>query len=361
MKTSHSCIYQFLATSFLLAVTLQLRAQHYPAGSEGIKAGSLPAPGFYVEDYNSFYFFNHTPGFGGQLNLLEGFNYVQSPRLMWMTDLKILGADVGMAVRVPIAYKQITHRVTAATAGGGTGQIPGGSPGSYPGQTFPPLGSFPGQGGPLPGTSPFTETQFGLADIEIQPVLLSWHLKHFDFSAGYSFWAPTGDTDFKNRFFVDNLGAGYWTHSFMLGITWYPDAEKTWAVSVLNHYDINTAQYSSLVTVTVSPSHPLGIASEDTTLGDIYTLEWAVSKTVIKGVDVGLTGYYQQQVTDTEGPTFNGPTWQNERIHVAGIGPEVGVTLPKWGLSASLRYAYEFSAMDHPQGNLITLTIGKSF
>ena len=104
-----------------------------------------------------------------------------------------------------------------------------------------------------------------------------------------------------------------------------------------------------------------GVASLDTTLGDIYTLEWAISKTVVPGVDVGLTGYYQQQVTATEGPTPNGPTWQNERIHVAGIGPEVGVTLPKWGLSASLRYAYEFSAMDHPQGHLINLTVTKSF
>ena len=112
--------------SVLFAAAFQLHAQHYPAGSEGIKAGSLPPPGIYVEDYNSFYFFNHTPGFGGQLNLLEGFNYVQSPRLMWMTDLKFLGADYGMAVRVPVAYKQLTHRVTGATAGGGAGPIPGG-------------------------------------------------------------------------------------------------------------------------------------------------------------------------------------------------------------------------------------------
>jgi len=342
--------------SVLFAAAFQLHAQHYPAGSEGIKAGSLPPPGIYVADYNSFYLFNHTPGFGGQLNLLEGFNYVQSPRLMWMTDLKFLGADYGMAVRVPIAYKQLTHRVTGATAGGGAGPIPGGSPGAYPGQPFPPLGSFPGPGGPLLAASPFTETQFGLADIEVEPILLAWHLKHFDFSTGYSFWAPTGDYD-KNRSFTLSLGEGYWTHSFSLGVTWYPDAEKTWAISLLNHYDINTAQYSGLY---YEPT-PSGVASLDTTLGDIYTLEWAVSKTVVRGVDVGLAGYYQQQVTATEGPTPNGPTWQNERIHVAGIGPEVGVTLPKWGLSASLRYAYEFSAMDHPQGHLINLTVTKSF
>ncbi len=60
----------------------------------------------------------------------------------------------------------------------------------------------------------------------------------------------------------------------------------------------------------------------DVRVGDIYTLEWAVSKTVVNGIDVGLTGYYQQQVTDIEGPTWYGPTYFSERVHVAGIGPE---------------------------------------
>jgi hypothetical protein len=184
-------------------------------------------------------------------------------------------------------------------------------------------------------------------------------LTDFDFSGGYSFWAPTGDYD-KNRLFLDNIGTGYWTHSFMLGITWYPDFKKSWAISLVNHYDINTEQYSTLINVPVSASAPLGVGSVGTTLGNIYTLEWSASKT-IKNVNLGLTGYYQQQVTDTQGPTFNGPTWAGERIHVAGIGPEIGLSLPNSGWSASLRYAYEFSAMDHPQGNLITLAIKKSF
>jgi hypothetical protein len=81
----------------------------------------------------------------------------------------------------------------------------------------------------------------------------------------------------------------------------------------------------------------------------------------IKNMDFGLTGYYQQQVAPTEGPTVFGPTWQGERIHVAGIGPEIKGTYAKWGLSGSLRYAYEFSAMDHPQGHQINLTITKMF
>jgi hypothetical protein len=327
MNKIHFCVRQFAIITIVTAAT-QLHAQHYPAGSEGIKAGSLPSPGFTFEDENSFYYADKIPGFEGAFeNGLNTFYYVQTPRLTWMSDWKILGANFGMAIRVPIEYKGTTIKRTS--------NIPG-------------------------GNYTYTSRQFGLADIEIQPVLLSWNLKHFDISTGYSFWAPTGDYD-KKGFIFDNLGQGYWTHSFMLGVTWYPDTDKTWAISLLNHYDINTAQYSSLVNVNVSPSHPLGIASEDTTLGNIDTLEWAVSKTITKSVDIGLTGYYQQQVTDTEGPTFNGPTWKNEKIHVAGIGPEIRAYSKKWGLSGSLRYAYEFSAMDHPQGNLVTLTIIKSF
>jgi hypothetical protein len=115
------------------------------------------------------------------------------------------------------------------------------------------------------------------------------------------------------------------------------------------------AQYSGLY------EEPGGVASLSTTLGDIYTLEWAISKTVVPGVDVGVTGYYQQQVTATDGPTWWGPTYFDERVHVVGIGPEISVNIPKWNLSASLRYAYEITAMDHPLGNQATLTITKGF
>ena len=44
-----------LTVCVLLAGIDQLHAQHYPAGSEGIKVGSPPLPGLTVEDENSFY------------------------------------------------------------------------------------------------------------------------------------------------------------------------------------------------------------------------------------------------------------------------------------------------------------------
>ncbi len=318
-----------LVVGTLYATTTHLHAQHYPVGSEGIKAGSMPSPGFYAEDQNLFYFYNKVPGFGGQLQKgFEQFSYTQTPRLIWMTPWKVLDADFGMAARIPFAYQEYTHNAP------------------FP----PPAGSL----------RKVTEAQFGLSDIQIEPLILSWHLKRFDIVSGYSFWAPTGDypggefnQNTGNVFYT--LGKGYWTHMFTLGATWYLDDERAWTVSLLNHYEINMAQYSGLY------NEPGGVESLGTTLGNIYTLEWAVAKTVAEGVNIGISGYYQQQVTDTQGPTPNGPTYQNEKVHVAGIGPEIDANCPKWGLSGALRYDYEFSAMDHPQGHLITLTITKSF
>ena len=347
-----------LAIGVLAAISVtQLHAQHYPAGSEGIKAGSIPAPGIYIKDYNSLYFADNFQGYTEPYNFVfpgpryldfKTFDYTQTPRLLWVTDWKILGADFGVSLRPPIEYRETTYSQRT--------MFPITNPTGAPGQ-----GIVQGI-----GYVSHTDKQFGLADIEVQPLLLSWHLKRFDFCTGYSFWAPTGDYD-KSNLFLDNLGQGYWTHMFTLGFTWYPDGGKTWAISLLNHYEINMAQYSSLVNVPVSPSAPQGTVSEDTTLGDIYTLEWAISKSVIKDVDVGLSGYYQQQVTgnggpaSTEGALFGGPTWHGGNVQVAGVGPEIEATIPDWGLTASLRYAYEFTAMDHFQGNLINFTVTKSF
>jgi len=329
-----------LTFGILLVGLAGVRAQRYPAGSEGIKAGSLPGPGLYFRDDNSFYFYERVPGFGGQEQKgFTQFDYTQTPRLLWLSGWNILGADPGAAIRIPFAYQQFTH------------YAPVGPP-------LPnPLGPFPSY-----AYTKTTDRHFGLSDIQVEPIILSWRWKHFDLNTSYSFWAPTGDYpggEFNRNtgYLFYALGQGYWAHSLSLGITWYPDAKKSWAISLLNHYEINLAQYSGLY---LEPT-PSGVASLDTTLGDIYTLEWEISKTMWKSLDFGLTGYYQQQTTSTEGPTPNGPTWQNERAHVAGIGPEIDGAVPGWGLTIVLRYAYEFSAMDHPQGHLINLTVKKSF
>jgi hypothetical protein len=122
------------------------------------------------------------------------------------------------------------------------------------------------------------------------------------------------------------------------GATWYIDEAKTWAVSVLNRYEFNTEQRDSHVTP-----------------GDAYTLEWGISKGVCKEADLGVVGYYQQQVTANSG----GPS--SSRNRVAAVGPEVSFMFPKQMFFVSVRYNYEFMAESRAQGNAVTLTLTKRF
>ncbi len=283
----------------LLSLAAPLHAQlpvgsHYPIGAEGIKGASLPPPGVYLRDYNFFYAANKVDGMPNGPDI---FAYVQAPRLIWMTPWTILDANYGMDVIVPFAYKNI-----AAPFGDGR--------------------------------------QFNLADIQLEPLLLSWHFQQFDLSAGEAVWAPTGkfdvDTPAKD---LTSPGAGFWTEMLTLGGVWYPDAKKTWALSLLDRYEINSRQEHTHITP-----------------GEMFTAEWGVSKTVMPGVDAGIVGYYQQLVTKDSG-TGASPYYSD----VVGVGPEISAFWPKIKTFTSLRSEYEVTAKNRPQGVTSILTVTKIF
>jgi hypothetical protein len=287
--------FHLVFASLVLAGVLSTQAQpivagHYPAGAEGIKGASLPPPGVYFRDYSFFYsadeFKDGPPSF-------DIFAYINAPRVIWMTDLEILGANYGMDVIVPFAYLDWS-------VGGKD------------------------------------DSDFGLGDIQIEPLLLSWHFKQFDVAAGYAIWAPSGDFEIGKP---DLIAKGFWSHMLTLGGTWYPDQEKTWAVSLLNRYEFAHEQEKTHI----DP-------------GQVYTAEWGISKSLNPGLDVGLIGYYQQQTTKDSGATAT-----TKRDRKIGLGPEINAFWPKWKLFTSVRYAYEFEAVERPEGHLVTLTLTKLF
>jgi hypothetical protein len=265
---------------------------HYPAGAEGIKAASLPPPGFYFRDYNFGYFANELPGGPRDFSVDA---YIQAPRLIWISDWKILGANYGADLIVPFGWQQIK------------------------------IG---------PSTDRIVHRDFGLGDIQIAPVLLAWHGKQWDAAFGYAWWAPSGDYSTANP---ASIGKGFWSQMFTFGGTYYFDPEKTWAVSLLNRYEFN------------QPNQDLNYRP-----GQILTMEWGLSKSLTKTIDVGLIGYYQQQTTDDSGANVT-----KLHAHVVGVGPEISAVCTKLGVIASLRYVREIEAAYRPEGNLLTLTLTK--
>lgn len=288
-----------LVSTVLLTLGASSVAQfpgHYPPGVEGIKGPSLPPPGIYLRDYNLFYTADRYPGSG--LNDFQALVYVNAPRLIYMTEKKILGANYGLDLIVPFGYADVE-----------------------------------GAGGFL------DDTYFGLYDIQFEPLLLGWHFKQLDIGAGYAIWAPSGQSPDPRPGLppgnVADLGKGFWSHMLTLGATWYIDTNKTWAVSALNRYEFHHED-------------DYGV-----TVGDSLTVEFAASKSFSKVWDAGLVGYYQQQVTDTTG--------QSGRANIVALGPEVSVVFPKVMTFLSLRWLHEFSAHLRPEGDTFTLTLTKRF
>jgi hypothetical protein len=278
----------------LAAVPTLLLAQpsaHYTPGQEGIKGASLPPPGFYIKDYNVAYY-------ATRLNNASG-NDTHTPGFKAFTYANVPRAIwitdtkfLGGFVGVDALVPILYHSL----------KVPG-----------------------------YDHSTLGVGDFFAEGTL-SWHIKQFDFAVGSGVDAPTGDFGVGST----RAGMGYWTFMQTAGATWYIDEAKTWAVSALNRYEFNTEQRDTHITP-----------------GDAYTLEWGVSKSVCKEADLGVVGYYQQQVT--------GNSNKSPLNRVAAIGPEVSVMFPKQMFFVSLRYNYEFMAENRAQGHTTALTLTKRF
>ena len=229
---------RFFGVTWVLVVILGISGtafasadNEYPNGIEGIKAGSVPPPGFYYKMYNVFYTADTYKDLDVSFNVTT---LVNAHRFIWITDHKILGADYGMDMVVPLM--NVDLKINGAKF-----------------------------------------SQSGLGDIFFEPLILSWHAPRYDLSFGAGAWAPTGKFD-KNE--PASPGKDMWTPMFSLGGTYYFDAAKTWSGSVLARYEIHSEQNDT-----------------DLRPGDDFHFEWGVGKS-IGAWEVGATGYCQWQVTN---------------------------------------------------------------
>ena len=292
------CVFGFMGT--LSGIAFASETGHYVNGGEGIKAATLPPPGFYYRMYNVFYNTDKLTDKDGN-NLDVGFDlsvYSLVNRFVWISNMKILGADFGATVVIPLVYTDIEINA---------------------------LG--------------IKDDKFSLGDIAVEPFVLSWHGPRYDAVFGLAVYVPTGEYD-RNK--PASPGKDFWTGMISIGGTYYLDAEKTWSASILGRYEIHSEKDET-----------------DVRPGDDFHFEWGIGKTLAKIWDVGLTGYCQWQVTDDRGSDV---TW-DKSVHdrVYAIGPEVSVFIPPAKLSVSLRSQWEFGAEDRPEGNITTLIFTKIF
>jgi len=292
----------------LVACGLPVTAQetnHYPNGTSGILAGSVPGPGLYYLMYNLFYDADRLKNSAGHAALAPDGNsldfrakaFANVHRLIHVTRLKFLGAEFSWNVAVPLVYRSVR------------------------------INNFG-----------IDDSDFALGDVNLEPLVLEWRGPQWDFGIGYGLFAPTGDRDDQ---YPAEPGKDFWTHYPIVAGTWFFDQKRTWSASFLSRYEFHGKR-----------------EDVDITPGRDISVEWGVGKS-FGTLTVGVSGYAQWQVTSDTGADISYDASVHDRVF--GIGPEVQYFFPEHGFGFQLRHWREFGARDRSEGSITTLTLVKPF
>jgi len=213
-------------------------------GTEDFFAGALPPPGFHFINYMAYYGADdlkdadgdHQRNPLGQKLDFKARVFADCLRGIYVSDIKILGADLAWHVIVPVVYRDV--------------EIKGA----------------------------FDEDEFGLGDIYFSPFVLGWHGELFHFIAGLDIIAPTGKYDENHNV---NIGNNHWTFEPALAVSMIHPSGLSASVKLM--YDIHTENDDSKYKT-----------------GQQIHLDYNVGLQIVDGLRLGICGYYLKGLEDDE-------------------------------------------------------------
>jgi hypothetical protein len=274
---------------------------HYTGGIEGIKLASAPPPGFYYKLYNVFYYSDtYQPYRGSQQVRPDVQNFVMVHRPIWVSDIRILGADYIASILLPFTYADVSVRSGGAQIG---------------------------------------DRRWAIGDVGVEPFCLGWHADRWDAMFSLAVYIPTGKQSSRK---IALPGKEFWTLMLSLGPTVYLDRDRTWAFSTLVRYELHSKK-----------------RHEDIRPGQNLSIDASLSKSLGRLWEIGLCGYAQWQVTRDRGSdiTYN----RRIRDRMFGIGPEISIYVPFLKLKFQFRNQIEFGARDRTEGVITNLSFTKTF
>lgn len=289
-----------------LTVQAATMGSHYPFGGEGVLAGSGPPPGFHYRGY-AFWTNPTTMKDNNGDDLDIGFDadvFATIHRFIHITNKKILGANFGYEVIVPILDKDVTIEAMGIS----------------------------------------DSHSFALGDVGFEPIALVWHQPRWDATATLAVFAPTGEYDSQKP---ASPGLGYWSGMLTLGGTAYLDADRSWSLSAMTRTLVHTEQDET-----------------DVTPGAEFVVEYGLGKEIginnTISVRPGICGaaYWQLSDDSDDGPG----TVADNRKEAYAIGGDINLFwLPPTLLQMNLRVLREFGAKNTTQGSQVVLTVTKSW
>lgn len=193
--------------------------------------------------------------------------------------------------------------------------------------------------GPMGNTIAFARTQDLTSYGDVIPQLaLKWNFGTSNLMAYVQGDVPIGDYDPKR---LANLGIGHGAFDWGGGYTYFDPKsgnEFSWVAGLTYNFKNTDTQYQN---------------------GMDFHFDWGASHFFDNKFQLGLVGYYFQQVTDDFGAP---PALGGFRSRVAGIGPQVGFLFPVGDMQGyiNLKGYKEFDAKNRPEGWNTWLTVAIS-
>ncbi len=296
---------------------------HSSPGIFQIRDLLMPDPGYYFVSYfvsyNAATFKDRNGNRVSSINagpvklnveaMVNAFTF--APAFVWVSQLKILGAQYGAQI-VPIFANTSFQAALRTETGFGIG---------------------------------VDESNFGVGDMMVKPIWLSWNRPHYSINTSYAFYAPTGR--YQNGA-SDNIGLGFWTNEFQVATAWFPWEHRGTAVTLSGTYEI----HSKIQGVSITP-------------GDRVSFSWGISqylplndaKSLI--LEVGPMGFSQWQVRKDYGSDVNTSFNPKDQIHAAG--GQIGLKYSPWNVSMDFHALQEFGARARFEGQWYVLSMAKGF
>lgn len=299
MKQAKKSIVAVAALLATLAGATAHAEGHYVAGVEGLQGASVPPPGNYYLGYLVHYDVSRFRAPGTSSNDLPGSNTASvtalANRFVRITSSQVLGASYGYEMIVPVVSTSLKI-----------------------------------------GAAGLDNSQSGVGDVYLGPLVLGWHGAQWDAVAAAGLWLDSGKDDQPA-----SPGKGYKSVMLTGGATYYFDSAKAVSGSALFRFERHGKDDAGL------------------RAGNQLTLEWGVGKN-LGSVQAGVVGYSQWQVSRDQGA---GMTDQKSARHA--IGAELVYPVPGAGLFLKGAFYKEFSVKAgngaEPKGSMVRLSLVKAF
>ncbi|HEB68692.1 MAG TPA: hypothetical protein ENI88_03615 [Desulfobulbus sp.] len=284
--------------------------QSYPNGAEAFMSGAIPPPGVYFIDYLYYYSADTMKDDNGDdVAAFDDVSVVANVfRGVWISNTKILGADYGQHIFVPVIGVDLNFKAPVGPE----------SKDSYDDTSIP--------------------------YVIYSPFILAWHLQQGKLHIAASLvdlYIPTGQDDGN----LASVGQNFWTFEPVVAVTYMLD---NWEFSAKFMYDFNTTEDDSATVYGFEV---------DRDPGQDFHFDYSVSYAFTKAFRLGVNGYYYTQTTDDSydlNDSIPAPVQEllkadeGYRSQVFAVGP--GVWYNYKNMFFSLRNQWEMGAKNKTEG-----------